>query len=299
MASPAASEIEGVRVTHPDRVLFRDQGITKLDLIDYYRRVAGRLLPQLHDRPVTIVRCPRGSDAACFFQKHPGTSTPPQVPTFDLPEQSGTGRYLGVADLAGLVALVQIGALELHVMGCRHDRPDRPDRLVFDLDPGPGVEPAAVAETAILVRDALAELGLQSYALGSGGKGLHVVAPLQRRADFDSVHAFAAALAQRLVERQPKRLLAKASKAARRGRIFVDWLRNTRGATAICPYSPRARRGAPVATPLAWSEVAGSDGWPRWSVRDLPAKRIEHEPWPGYDGLRQSVSAAALRDVGL
>jgi bifunctional non-homologous end joining protein LigD len=187
-----------------------------------------------------------------------------------------------------------MGVLEVHVWGARSDRLQRPDRLVFDLDPDPAVERGAVAEAALLVRDRLAALGLRSFALATGGKGLHVVVPVQRRLDWDATREFARAFAERLAAEMPARFTAALAKARRRGRIFIDHLRNGRGATAVAPWSTRARPGAPVAVPLAWDEV--TPDLPAFSL-DAARARLARDPWPGYFDLRQSVSAAARREL--
>jgi bifunctional non-homologous end joining protein LigD len=258
-AGPAAGEtqVAGVRLTHPERVLWPDRGLTKLDLARHYERVAAKMLPEVTGRPLSIVRCPEGTAGMCFFQKHATPGTPPQVKRIDVTEGDGRrAEYLMVDSKEGLVGLAQIGALEVHVWGAREGDPDRPDRIVFDLDPAPGLAWDAVVDALLDVRRRLEDQGLECWARSTGGKGLHAVVPLGRRAwDWEKVKAFAKEFAESMVVDEPKRFVSKASKAARKGKIFVDWLRNIRGATAIATWSPRARPGAPVAVPVPWATL--------------------------------------------
>lgn len=281
------------RLTHPDRVLYPELGITKLDLARYYAEVAPFLLPHAAGRPLTLVRCPRGRTGPSFFQKHPGRGTPEAIQRVPVRESGGVADSMVIADAEGLAGLVQLGALEIHAWGSRARDLEHPDQLTFDLDPGPGVPWRDVVAAARAVRDRLLQLGLQSFAKTTGGKGLHVVAPIAPRASWDQAKAFARALALELVAREPDRYLAKASKTARRGRIFLDYLRNARGATAICPYSTRAREGAPVATPVAWSEVTARLEPARFTLLSVPRRlaKLARDPWEGYTKVRQSLPA--------
>ncbi len=190
------------------------------------------------------------------------------------------------------MALAQFGAIELHVWGSHIDRPDRADRLVFDLDPGEGVAFEAVIAAARDVRERLKALGLESFPLLTGGKGIHVVLPLERRHDFDEVRDFAASLAKAMAAEEPDRYIAKASKSERKGRVFIDYLRNGHGATAIVPYSPRAREGAPVAVPLRWDELGDEESGGAYTLRELPRRlaALKNDPWEGYDEVRQRLT---------
>jgi bifunctional non-homologous end joining protein LigD len=283
----------GPRLTHPDRLVYPELGITKLDLARYYAEVAPFLLPHAAGRPLTLVRCPQGRTGPSFFQKHPGRGTPEAIQRVPVRESGGVAEYMAVADVEGLVGLVQLGALEIHAWGARAPDLEHPDQLTFDLDPDPGVAWKDVVAAARALRDRLERLGLESFAKTTGGKGLHVVAPLAPRATFDQVKGFARALVDELVAREPERYLAKASKAARRGKIFLDYLRNARGATAVCPYSTRAREGAPVATPVAWSEVTARLDPKRFTLLSLPRRlaKAARDPWEGYTKVRQSLPA--------
>lgn len=286
-----AATVAGVTITHPDRVLYPAQGITKRELAEYYAAVADWVLPGIIDRPLTLVRCPQGRAKQCFFQKHLTETLPAPVHGVDIEEKDERATYIVVRDLPGLITLVQFGALELHPWPARADRQDRPDRLIFDLDPGPGVTVKRLVAAARELRDTLAELGLQSFVRTSGGKGLHVVAPLARRHDWNSFREFAEAVARLLALRAPEDYVASARKSLRAGRIFVDYLRNTRGATSVASYSARARPGAPVATPLRWEELGKLRAPDQFSVRTLPRRLagLREDPWEGFEQLQQRL----------
>jgi bifunctional non-homologous end joining protein LigD len=277
-----------VRVTHPDRVLFADQGVTKRELIAHYLSVADAMLPHVADRPISLVRCPQGSGKACFFQKHASDGFPDAFRQIRITEKSGTDQYLYIEDERGLVAAVQMGVLELHLWGCHVDDVEKPDRMIFDLDPDTGLDFAHVREAAGELRDRLKDAGLDSFPLVTGGKGVHVVVPLARGHSWDAHRDFAEAMARVMAEENPDRYVATMSKAKRRGKIFVDYLRNTRGATAIAPFSTRARPGAYVAMPVSWPQLARlRDAHP---VRVGEAKRfLRRDPWPDYFKLRQKL----------
>ena len=293
------ARVAGVTITHPDRILFPEQGLTKQALAEFYVAVAPLALPHLKDRPLSLLRCPQGR--ACFFQKHLGPGAPEAIGAVEVPEDDGTDLYPVVRDAAGLVGLVQLGVLELHPWGSRADRLDRPDRLILDLDPAPDVDFDRVKDAARVVREVLADLDLEAFVKTTGGKGLHVVAPLDRRTDWDTLKDFARAIAQLLERSAPKDYVASASKARRGGRIFVDWLRNGRGATAVAPYVTRARPGAPVATPLAWEELDTLASGAAWTVANFPERLAQvrrADPWAGFFEQRQTLTAAALRKMG-
>lgn len=291
------ARVAGVTLSNPDRVLYPGQGLTKRALADYWERVATAALPYLRERPLTLVRCPSGIDTECFFQKHASDSMPEAVRRVDVGEEE---PYMHVADAAGIVSLVQLGVLEFHVWNARADRLDRPDMVVLDLDPGPRVPWRAVVEAAVALREALADLELRSWPRASGGKGLHVVVPLTRRNSWDEAKAFARALADGLVAAHPDRFTAKAAKSARHGRIFVDWLRNARGATSIANYSPRARPGAPVALPLDWAEAEATREPPRIGIDGAPVRIADRgDPWAGFLTARQSITAATKDALGI
>ncbi len=295
-----AATLAGVRLTHPDRVLWPDQGITKRRLAEYYLAVADRILPFLKDRPVSILRCPEGQGGECFYQRHIWAGAPEQIGRVTVPEREGEGDYLLFQTPAALVAAAQIGALELHPWGARIDDLERPDTMIFDLDPGPDVDFAAVKQAAREVRGVLESVGLTSFLKATGGKGLHVVAPLTRRREWKEVKAFARAVAERMEEADPARYVANMAKKRRSGRIFVDYLRNDRMNTAIAPYSTRARAGAPVGAPLSWDELDTLKSPAAWTLGSMEKRlaKMKADPWAEMPGLRQSITAAAMKAMG-
>lgn len=287
-----AELIEGIRLTNPDRVLYPEQGVTKRDLAVYYQKMAGWILPHLLGRPLSLVRCPRGREGDCFYQKHVTDALPDVIHGVEIEEEKGTGIYITIRDISGVIALVQFGVLEIHPWGARVDRIERPDRLVLDLDPGPGVEWAALRAAAEEVRQVLEHVGLTSFLRTTGGKGLHVVVPVERRIAWEDLKAFAQDIAQGMAQAQPESYIATASKARREGLIYVDYLRNSRGATAIASYSTRALPGAPVATPLSWDELDDLKDPAEFTVATIPGRMasLKHEPWNGFFEVRQSIT---------
>jgi bifunctional non-homologous end joining protein LigD len=290
--------LRSVRLTSPDKVLYPEQGITKLELASYFNTVAEWMLPHVENRPLVLVRCPEGRQSECFYQKHPGYGTPDTLRQIDVRESKKTKKYLVALDTPGLVSLAQIGALEIHAWGSRADRLEHPDRLIFDLDPAPDVPWSAVVQGARQVRQFLEELGLQAFVKTTGGKGLHLVVPIDRRHDWDEAKAFCKSVAELVVRAEPKRYTANMAKAARHGKIFIDYLRNGRGATAIVPYSTRARPGAPVSAPLSWDELGPDTTSDRYTVRNLARRlaSLKHDPWRGIESVRQSL-AGPLKEV--
>jgi bifunctional non-homologous end joining protein LigD len=277
--------IEGVRVTHPDKILFADQGITKRELIEHYIAVADRMLPHIANRPISLVRCPDGEGGECFFQKHASKGFPKEFHAVPIRESAGKKDYLYIDDLQGLIAAVQMGALELHLWGTHVGDVEKPDRMVFDFDPDPDVPFAKVKDAAKDMRGRLKALGLQSFAMATGGKGIHVVVPLEPVHSWDQHRDFAEAMARLMAADEPERFVATMSKAKRKGKIFVDYLRNTRGATAIAPYSSRARKGAPYAAPVSWQSLGSLENAHPFSIGDKP----RGAPWKGYAQVSQRL----------
>jgi bifunctional non-homologous end joining protein LigD len=294
-------QLAGVRLTHPDKVLYADQGITKLGLVSYYIQVADWILPHVAGRPLSLVRCPDGEGQGCFYQKHVKPSADDGLGRIAIREDQTVRDYVIVKDVAGLAALVQMGVLEIHPWGARVDDIERPDRLTFDLDPGPAVAWTVVIETARRLRALLAELKLESFPKTTGGKGLHVVVPIVRRQTWPEAKAFSLAVAKRLVDGDPGHLTIRMAKSARPGKIFVDYLRNQRGATAVAAYSTRARPGAPVSVPLAWEELSAEVRADHYGVANLPPRlaALRRDPWDGFFEVRQSIGRAVLRRLGL
>jgi bifunctional non-homologous end joining protein LigD len=292
-------EFAGVRLTSPDKVLYPDVGFTKLGLAEYYHDIAEWILPHIQHRPLVLVRCPDGQAGQCFYQKHPGAGTPAELRQLPIREKTKTEPYVLVDNREGLIALAQVGALEIHAWGSREDLLEKPDRLIFDLDPDPEVPWKRVVDSARQIRDFLQELGLQSFVKTTGGKGLHLVVPIDRRHEWDDAKAFCKRVADTIVSIAPHQYTANMSKAARGGKIFVDYLRNGRGATAIVPYSTRTHPGAPVSTPLTWKELTPritSDHFTVQNIRQRLAS-LKADPWEGIDKVRQSL-AGPIRQLG-
>lgn len=291
-AAKTGKHAEARRLTHPERVVFPEGGYSKGDVADYYTRVMDWFLPEIVGRPLSIVRCPEGQGGTCFFQKHHGAGME-DVGHVRLREESGKrADYLVVENAGDVMELVQMNALEFHPWGARAADPDHADRVVFDLDPGPGVEWPDVRKAALAVRDRLQGIGLASFLRTSGGKGLHVVVPLQPQSDWSLVKRFARAFAEAMVASEPDRYVAVATMARRRKRIFIDYLRNSRGATSVASYSLRARPGAPVAVPLAWRELSRLKRSDAYKLASLPSRlqRLKADPWEGIDTISQDLS---------
>jgi bifunctional non-homologous end joining protein LigD len=258
-----------VRISNPDRVVFPESNITKGELAAYYAALADPMLEWLADRPVSLVRCPQGRAKHCFFQKHDAGSFGEHVHHVPIREKDGSVQpYLYVKDAMGLLTCVQMGTIEFHGWGSKIDEVEHPDRLVFDLDPDEGLDFGAVKRAALQLREILSEMGLVSFPLLSGGKGIHVVVPLDASKDWVAVKDFASRFSKALAQAHPDRFTANMKKVERKGRIFLDWLRNQRGATAILPYSVRARARATVAAPVTWAEVETSDSGGRYTIAD-------------------------------
>ncbi|WP_369941989.1 DNA ligase D [Xanthomonas medicagonis] len=295
-AAAAPADKTGARtppaLSSPGKRIFADIGATKQDVWDYYTAVMDHLLPEVAGRPLSIVRCPNGAERPCFFQKH-HTAGLELVSSVRLKEEAGNNAYYLVADdPAGLLELVQFNALEFHPWGSYAATPDSANRVIFDLDPGPDVPFAEVKQAAKDIRRLLAQLELESFLRVSGGKGLHVVVPLNPGCDWELTKRFAHGFADALAQSEPQRFLATATKRLRNKRIFVDYLRNGRGATAVASYSLRARPGAPVAMPLAWSDLPKLHRADAFTMRDVPAtlKRRRKDPWAGLDTLKQNLA---------
>ncbi len=255
---PAPDPAPAITISSRERVIFPDSGETKGDLADYYAAVAPLMLPFLGHRPISLVRCPQGRARKCFFQKHDSGAFGDGVHNVPIREKDGgTEDYLYLADARGILQCVQMGTIEFHTWGGRAEAVEAPDRMIFDLDPDEGLDFENVKQAALHIRAQLADIGLASFAMLSGGKGVHVVVPLAPGHSWEEHKDFARRFAEALSQADPERFTATMSKAKRKGRIFIDWLRNQRGSTAVAPYSARAREGAPVAVPVSWTELEG------------------------------------------
>jgi len=290
--------VAGVRLTHPDRVLYPPQGITKHDLALFYESIAKWILPHVKGRPLTLVRCPEGTEKGCFYMKHSGVWAPEALRRVKIQEKTKVGEYLVADDVAGLISLVQMGILEIHTWNALADTIERPDRVVFDLDPDPSVGWDRVAASALALRKRLRELGLESFVKTTGGKGLHVCVPLEPERGWEELGEFTRAVAMRLARDEPESFTASMAKAQRKGRIYVDYLRNVRGANAVGAYSTRARAGAPVSVPVAWEELDRLSSPGDYTVAEVPLRVLgfgtsrEADPWARYLRVKQRIPAS-------
>lgn len=280
--------IDGVRITSPDKLLFEHPPITKEDVVRYYARMAERMLPYAGGRILSIVRCPRGAGSACFFKKHPGPGTSGVI-TATVPASSGEDEeYFYVDSAEGLVSEAQMDTLEFHIWGSRVETLEQPDMMVFDLDPDKGLELAQVRQGVRDLKGILDDLELTAFLKTSGGKGYHVVVPFEPAASWDAFHDFARRIAQVMAEKWPDRYTSNVRLAKRTGKVFIDWMRNGRGATSVAPYSLRARSGAHVSMPLSWDELdrVAPDAV---SMQDALASLDGVDPWEGYFDVRQAL----------
>jgi len=299
-SEPAGKEpspvLASARLTHPDRVLWEDEGLTKLGLAEFYAEISDWILPHIVDRPLSLLRCPSGAQKACFFQKHAWAGMDDDLVR---PVNVGGAEALAIRDLDGLLALVQAGVLEIHPWGSSLRHVEKPDRITFDLDPGEDVPWTAVADGARDIRERLKVLGLESFVKTTGGKGLHVVVPVAPRVDWDQAKSFAERVALAMAKDDPGRYTASLAKRARQGRIFIDYLRNGRGATAVAAYSTRARPGAPISTPVAWEELVGIRSGHHYRVGNMTG-RLRHlgqDPWREMAGITQALGRTLLRRI--
>ncbi|MDB5822500.1 MAG: ligase [Herminiimonas sp.] len=295
------AEVAGVRISHPSRILYADTDITKLMLARYYEEVGEQMLPHLAGRPLTLVRCPQGAAHQCFFQKHANETTPPDIERIDVSDAGGSATYLTASTLTSLIGTVQMGVLELHTWGSSAPHLDKPDRIIFDLDPAPELDWARVVEAAQLVRGFMQELGLESFVKTTGGKGLHVVVPIKPERTWDEIKPFSRAVAEHFEAALPDRFTSKMTKTRRTGRIFIDYLRNGWEATAVAAFSTRSRPGAPVSVPIAWDELSNDIRDNSFTLLTV-GQRLKHlaeDPWKDYFTSRQRVTAKMLRALGM
>lgn len=293
--------VGGIGISHPDRILYPGTDITKRELAEYYDAVANYILPHVKNRPLSMVRCPEGTEKECFFQRHIARGQSPYLHDTGIAVKGRNEDYLMIKDAKGLITLIQWGVIELHPWGCLADKPELSDRMIFDLDPDPALPFSQVIEGAKEVRARMQEFGLESFVKTTGGKGLHVVIPMTRAYDWNTIKAFTRAIADSMQHDNPKRYIAKSSKAAREGKIFVDYLRNDLTSTSVAAFSARAREGAPVALPIAWEELKVSlqpKAFTIESVRPRLEKR-KTDPWEDFFKIKQKISAAHLRALGI
>lgn len=278
-------------ISSPDKVLFKKEKITKQDVAEYYAAVAAHMLPYMEDRPLSLVRCPEGSEGTCFYQKHMSGKIPDSLDSFPVQEGKGQGIYLSVKSSQGLRELVQINAFELHAWNCHRQKIMNPDQIVMDFDPGPGVPWKEVVSAAFELKELLEELDLKSFVKLTGGKGVHVHIPVAPLYDWEQIKSFAQTLALQMVSMNPKKYTANMSKKLRRGKIFVDYLRNGYGATAVVPYSLRAKPLSTVAIPLDWKELKKIKGPQEYTLKSAlkKIKLRKVDPWKGMMKLHQKI----------
>lgn len=287
------ARVAGIAISHATRVLFTGSGWTKLDLARYYESIADWMLPHLRNRPLSLVRCPKGSDENCFFQKHVNETISSDIERIEVPEEHGSTTYMMANNLPAVVSLVQIGVLEFHTWGASQGHLDKPDRMIFDLDPAPELPWMQVVEAAQLIRALLDDIGLKSFVKTTGGKGLHVAVPLKPERSWNEVKLFSKAIAEHLEKTIPDRFTSKLSKAKRVDKLFVDYLRNMAGATAVAAYSTRARTNAPISTPIGWDELDADLHASHFNLGNIHQRlgQLKEDPWREYFQIEQSITS--------
>ena len=293
-AMATSATVEGIPISHPERVIDESTGASKLDVVNYYFEVARLILPHLARRPVSLVRAPTGIAGELFFQRHAETLKIPELKKLDETVAPGRDAMVEVDSLVALIGSAQMNVIEFHTWNATTRKPDRPDRLIFDHDPGEDVGWTQITEGAEVTRAFLAELGLASFVKTSGGKGLHVVVPIAPKEDWDTVKALSKRIVEQLARLMPERFVAKSGPKNRIGRIFIDYLRNGFGSTTVCAWSMRARPGLGISVPCAWSElktVTGGDHWKLANVHERIAEKAD--PWAAYAGTKQTLVKAS------
>jgi bifunctional non-homologous end joining protein LigD len=293
-ASSIAPTVSGVRISHPDRLIYPDLGISKLELARYYEQIADWIVPHVKGRPLTLVHCPAGIAAPCIYLKHAKQWGPNALRRVKIQEKTKIGEYLVADNIEAVVSLAQMGIVEIHTWNATADDVERPNRIVWDLDPGPNVAWKPVVTAAQLVRDVLKTLGLISWVKSTGGHGLHVVVPIKPTRDWGECLAFARNVSE-AIERTHPIYTTTFAKRGREAKILIDYLRNNRTNTSVCAFSPRARVGAMVSMPLDWKEL--SAGPEQWTLVTVPGrlKRLKIDPWEGYWTSRQKLTTASIR----
>ncbi|MDB5527227.1 MAG: ligD [Devosia sp.] len=290
-----AAEAAGIHFTSPDRIIYPGQGVTKGDLAAYYAAVADVMLPYIENRPLSLLRCPQGRTKYCFFQKHDTGGFPDVMKSIMIEEKDGQKEdYFYIDNLAGLLGGTQMNVLEWHLWGSRTKDIEKPERIIFDIDPDEGLGFEHVRDAARDIAKLLEEFDLQTYPLVSGGKGVHVIAPLVPKLEWPDIKAFCKGIAKLLEEREPDRFVATMSKAKRKGRMFIDYLRNERGSTAIAPWSSRSRQGAPAAVPVSWDELPTIKAANQFTLAAAAERAKKPDPWKGYFSTTQTITKAMV-----
>lgn len=293
--------VGGIGISNPQRVIDAKSGATKLQLAEYYLAVGERLVPHLRNRPLSIVRAPEGVDGERFFQRHCGRLKMPHMRVLDKSLDPEHARLIQADTVTAVVEAAQMGTIEFHTWNARSDRIDRPDRIIFDLDPDPALPWSRMVEATDMTLELLDELGLKAFLKSSGGRGMHVVVPIDRRHSWECANAFARGVTTRLAAEAPERIVAKMGPKNRVGKIFVDYLRNQRGASTVAAYSVRARPGLSVSVPIGRDELEQIGGADRWNILNLHERlqQLATDPWADYASTRQSISARLLTSLGV
>jgi bifunctional non-homologous end joining protein LigD len=291
------SSVAGVRISHPDRLVFPDLGISKLQLARYYESIADWIMPHVRSRPLTLVHCPTGVASPCVYLKHAKAWGPSALRRVKIQEKTKVGEYLVADTLSSVVALAQMGVVEIHTWNSTAEDLERPNRIVWDLDPGPEVAWQQTVDAARVLRTVLTTLGLNAWVKTTGGPGLHIVVPIVPSLDWSDCLAFSRDVSEVLVRTSPDRYTTAFSKRGRERKILIDYLRNNRTNTSICAYSPRARPGAPVSLPLDWKELRGQQD--RWTLLTVPRRlqRLRADPWADYWTASQRVAKRSFEAV--
>ena len=287
------TSLRGIRISHPERVIYPELDFLKLDLARYYDSVAERILPHVVDRPLTLVHCPSGLLAPCNYMRHRKVWGPDVLRRVRIQEKTKVGEYLAVDDVKGVIALAQMGIIEIHTWNSTTKNIEKPNRLVWDFDPGPRVKPIAVINAAKALREVLLTLGLESWVKTTGGRGLHVVVPIAPVRPWNECLDFTRAVASAVVANDPRRFTITFAKSGRESKILIDYLRNNRTNTSVCAYSARARAKGTVSMPIAWELLTARLNPERYTVETVPGMK-NADPWKGYWKSRQKISKKAF-----
>jgi len=289
--------VAGIRISHPDRLIYPELGVSKLDFARYYEEIGEWILPHVRGRPLTLVHCPAGVDGTCAYMKHAKAWGPTALRRVKIQEKTKVGEYLVADTVSAVVALAQMGIVEIHTWNSTDDDVEQPNRIVWDLDPGPQVSWRQTADTARRLRDLLATLKLNAWVKTTGGHGLHVVVPIVPKRRWEECLAFSRAVSEAFVKTNPALLTTTFRKLGREKKILIDFMRNNRTNTSVCAYSARARPGAHVSTPIEWSELkTAPDRWTLATVRcRLRTRRTD--PWEAYWTAKQQIVPAAIEGL--
>ena len=293
--------VAGITISHPDRVVYPESGFTKLQLAEYYYSVADKILPHIVNRPISMVRCPEGIAEECFFQRHVGLGKSEHIHEVNVKVKGTSREYIMIDDVQGLISLLQWGVIEIHPWQCSADDLTKPDRIIFDLDPDPSVSWKQVVEATFEVKRRMEELGLKTFLKTTGGKGLHVVIPITPTYSFATIKAFTRLIAEFMEHDAPDKYISTMSKEKRKGKIFIDYLRNDVTSTAAAAFSARARPGATVSMPIAWSALKASLKLSAYTIDTVPAllKKQKNDPWRDFAKTKQKIDAKFLKALNI